>query len=140
MAGCWFSHARFLIATQVLDWDIQGFIAILLREDSSVLADIGAQTVSGITNLKEFNGTGYARQPVVSTAITEEVGIAVHFTADDVVFTGLGNGTTRARWTLIAMNNGVSDTVRIPMFVVGRALGPIHPNGGSIRTPLDAMW
>lgn len=138
MTGCWFPHGKFLIATHVIDWDADTFIGILLGETSNVLSAIGAQVVSDIT-LDEFTGTGYSRQTLTGTQVTEEVGVAVHFEADDVVFATLGNGASRARWTLIA-SDGANDGVRVPIFVVGRALGPINPNGGSIRAPIDAEW
>lgn len=138
MTGCWFPHAKFLIATQAMDWDLDGFQAILLGEDSNVLSQIGAQVVTDIL-LDEFSGTGYGRQTLQNTAIIEDVGEQVRFVADNIVFGPLGNGTSRARWALIAWN-AINDAARIPIFVVGRALGPINPNGGSIELPIEAIW
>lgn len=121
-----------------MDWDLDGFQAILLGEDSNVLSQIGAQVVTDIL-LDEFSGTGYGRQTLQNTAVIEDVGEQVRFVADNIVFGPLGNGASRARWALIAWN-AINDAARIPIFVVGRALGPINPNGGSIELPIEAIW
>lgn len=128
-----------MIATRPgIDWENDGFQAILLGENSNVLSQIGAQVVTDIT-LDEFSGAGYGRQTLQNTAVVEDVGEQVRFTADNVSFNNLGNGPSRARWVLIA-KNAINDAARIPIFVVGRALGPIHPNGGDITIPVEAIW
>lgn len=139
MSGCWFSHARFLISKQQLNWETDAFIAILLQENSAVLADSGAETVSDIGPLSEFTGSGYSRQALVNTEIIENVGINVAYVADIVLFANLGNAPKRARYILVA-KDGANDGVRVPMFVIGRALGPIHPNGGSVGADIEAIW
>ena len=139
MSGCWFPHAKFLIATQQLNWESDGFQSILLMDNSSVLGDIAAKFVTEISSLAEFNGSGYGRQPVSGMDIIEDVGVQVRFTADIVQFVGLNNGSRRARWILI-VKNAVNDAARIPIFVIGRSLGPIHPNGGTISVVPEAIW
>lgn len=138
VTGCWFPRAKFLIGSQQLDWVIDGFTAVLLGENSNVLNSLGAQVVTDI-DLDEFDGTGYGRQPIQNTSILEDVGERIRFVGDNVVFGPLGSGSSRARWSLI-VKNGANDTVRIPIFVVGRALGPIDPNGGSVELPIEAIW
>lgn len=139
MTGCWFSHGKFLIATQQLDWDLDTFVAILLQETSSVLSDLGAEAVGDIGLLDEFTGSGYSRETLVDTEVVEDIGERVRFVADNVSFAGLGNAPNRARWILIA-RDGASDAVRVPLFVIGRALGPIHPNGGTVSSIIEAIW
>lgn len=138
MSGCWFPHAKFLIATQALSWIGDGYNAKLLMENSSVLADIGAQDMTGISVLDQFNGSGYGDQTLQNTDIVEDIGVSVNFVADNVDFIGISNGTRRAKYILV-YKQGLTLALQIPMFVIGRAAGASHPGGGTISAIIDAV-
>jgi hypothetical protein len=131
MAGCWFPHAKLLIAQQTLILEASPIQRILLMEDSQILTQLGAQVVTDIVGLSEFDGSGYSRQVDSSGQWVENVGVDVRFELDDVSFGALGDGSERLTWTLFA-TDAINDTMRIPLFFLGRLLGPINPNGQSV--------
>lgn len=139
MSGCWYPHAKFLIATQAMDWINDGYRAMLLMENSTALADLGAQSLADFGTLGMFDGTGYGDQNLANTDIIENVGEDISFVSDNVSFVGLGNGSERAKYILV-YKNGALITQKIPVFLIGRGAGPSHPNGGTISAVIEAKW
>lgn len=128
MSGCWFPHALHLIATQQLDLETEPLEVLLLGEDSTILAELAAQTLGDFATLGEFDGSGYARVTPTTPLWTEAAGVGTDFTVDDVPFGNLGTGSERLTWTLFATIAG-----NIPLFFFGRALGPTNPAGADVN-------
>jgi hypothetical protein len=131
VSGCWFPHAKFLIATQQLVIEGTALSVALLMEDSQIQTQLGAEFVADIAGLSEFDGSGYNREVNSSGAWVENVGVDVRFEMDDTDFGALGNGTERLTWTLVA-TDALNDAARIPLFFFGRSLGPTNPAGQNV--------
>lgn len=139
MSGFWFPHAKFLIATQVMDWESEVFKGRLLMANTTALADPEAQDLTGIAVPDNFDGTGYSDQTLLNNLISEDFGVAAQFLADPLVWTGLGDGTRQVRYIMV-YRDGASEALRIPVFLIGRALGASHPTSGGISAVVEAVW
>jgi len=129
-----------------IDLDTDTIVGILCMTNTTADTEIDADTVSAITTLDEFDGSGFTwgwgntgRKALASRAVTADDGNdRGEFDAADINWASLGAGTRSAKGVLIVKKGAADDTTAIPIAWVEFA-SPIAANGGDLTMQIDAQ-
>lgn len=84
---------------------------VLIMTDTTADTDRGAAALDEIGTLDEYDGVGYARQPLVSvSAVVNPTANSADLDADDVTFATLAAGTRQAAGAMLVIDTGDPST------------------------------
>lgn len=102
----------------------------LLMTNTTAGTDDDAQTLDDITTLDEMDGTNYAEKSLAEQAVAiDTVGKRTRFTADDVTWEDLGNGTRQVTGILIYDRRDAGLANQVPLFYIDK--DPFNPGGNN---------
>ena len=68
----WYTGAKERLANGNLDWDASDIRVLLAMTNTTADTDQDALTLSGITTMDEYDGTGYSRHALAAEAVVRE--------------------------------------------------------------------
>lgn len=128
-----FTPAKEQLAKGLLAMHSSSWRVALLMTNTTVTSNEDAATVSGISTLDEYNGSGYARQTPASPAVNrDDPNNRAEFDANDITFAALGAGTRQAQGMLLIKNVDGTAANDIPVAYIDGTGFPFAGNGGDV--------
>lgn len=130
MASLWFQEAAKQHALGALDLIGDDLRVLLVMSNTTAGAELDADSLADITDLDEYDGTGYARVAMAGRALVEVVDpkIMLKMTADPTVFPDLGPGSRQAAAAIIYRHTGTPST-ELPIVIYTNAGFPFTGTG-----------
>lgn len=115
-----------------------GFKLKLVMEGTSIFTDTNPAILSEITNLDEFDGSGYSEQDVTFTVNTDAVRDRVYLASDPTAFGTLGNGTRKIAGGLVYIPAAINSVTNTLVYAL-RLAQPIDPDGAAYSFPWNQL-
>lgn len=130
-----FAHTNFKRGLLEGEFDLNATDDIrvaLLMTNTTGDTEEDVTTISGITTLDEFDGSGYTRQALASEAVVaDNPNDRGEFDATDATFSSIGAGTRQIAGALV-YKHVTNDTDSVPMAWIDDGGFPITANGGDL--------
>lgn len=138
MASFLYNEFKRASAAGELDLNAHDIRVLLVMTNTTVdTQNDGINFVNGFTTLDEMDGTNYARKTLANEAVNkDDANDRAEFDADDVVWTGLGNGTRQIQGALL-FRFVTNDTDSVPIAFV-EFLSTINPGGSDLTIQWNA--
>jgi hypothetical protein len=141
MANFVYTKAKQRLLAGDVDLDEAGHDMRVLLVMTSTTADTDqdADTLSGITTLDEYDGSGYARQAIASqTTVEDETNNRGEFDGADVTFATLGAGTRQCQAAVIYRHVDGTAANDQPVIYIDTGGFPFSGNGGDVTISWNA--
>lgn len=131
-----YNHAKHILGLGSLDLSSDDLRVLLVMSNTTADTEDNVTTISGITTLDEYDGTGYARQALTGEAYSKDAANnRSEFTAAKTTFPTLGAGTRQCVGALV-YKHVTDDTDSIPIAFVDAGGFPFDGTG----TDVDITW
>ncbi len=140
MANFAYNEAKRALAEAETDYGTGGgtFRVMLNMTATTVDTEDDVNTISGFTNLDEYDGASYARQTLAGQVVNEDVANnRAEFDATDAVFSTLGVGATNAENALV-FRFVTTDADSVPQAYIDTGGFPFAGNGGDVTLQWNA--
>lgn len=141
MASFWYTPAKERLAKGDLDWDEAGhdIRAMLVMTNTTADTDQDAGTISAITTLDEYDGSGYARAALTQSVVRDDANNRAELDANDFSFGAtVGAGTRQAAGMVIYRYVDGTAANDLPIAYIDTGGFPFAGNGGAINVTVNA--
>lgn len=138
MASLIYNEFKRANAAAEIDLNADDIRAVLVMTNTTVDTDNdGITLMNGFTTLDEMDGANYVRKALANEAVNkDDPNDRAEFDADNVVWSGLGNGTRQVQGVLI-YKHVTNDTDSIPIAFIEFAASQ-DPGGSDFTVSWDA--
>lgn len=134
-----YNPAKARILRADLDFDLHDIRVMLVMTNTTADTQTTAATLSAITTLDEYDGSGYVRKALTGEIVNQDdPNSRAEFDADDVTWTALGAGTRSAQAVLLYRHVDGTAANDQPIAFIDTGGFPIAGNGGDLTIAWNA--